>query len=102
MSYPSPVYLGRFPTLRVGKIDDFAINAASDLITGSETLTTATFVVSLAGVTVAGVVTASTIVSPTVSFRVVAPAVAGDYLITATLGYSDGRSLDRTGDLWVV
>jgi len=101
MSYPRPVYIGRFPAIRAGSTDDYAIDATNDLATG-ETLTSATFVATLAGVVTAGVVTATTISSPTVTLRVVAPAAAGGYLLTATLGFSDGRSLVRTADLWVV
>lgn len=101
MSYPAPVHIGRYPAIRAGSSDDYGINATNDL-EGSETLSTATFVVTLAGVVVAGVVTASTVSSPSVSFRVAAPATAGAYLITATLGFSDSRSLERTADLWVV
>jgi len=101
MSYPAPVHIGRYPAIRAGSSDDYGVDGTNDL-EGADTLSTVDYVVSLAGATVPGVVSADTVVSPIGHFRVTAPATAGAYLITMTMGYSDGRRLVRTADLWVV
>ena len=95
-----PVYIGRFPTIKSGSIDVYGIDATNDLL--GSTLQSATVAVALNGVTVAGVAGAPTISSPRVTFRVTAPSTAGDYTVTVTLVFADGRSLARVGYLQVV
>ena len=101
MTYPEPVYVGRFDTVKAGDIIDLYINIAADLGDG-ETVASAAFTATDSdGATVAGVVGAHTETGTRTDFRVTAP-TAGAYVLTAVFTISDGQKLTRIANLTAV
>jgi hypothetical protein len=102
LTYPKPVYLGKFSPIPGGDIVDLYVDIAADLATG-ETLSTATFTVTDAsGTTVAGVGGAPTESDTRTDFRLTAPATPGGYTLTLVSTISDGQKLTHTADLRVL
>lgn len=101
MTYPVPVYMGRFDPIKVGDIVDLYLDIAADLATG-ETISSVAFTVTNGtGGTVANVVGNHTETATRTDFRVTAP-TAGAYTLTAVFTISDGQKLTRIANLTVV
>lgn len=101
MTYPVPVYVGKFAPVRAGDIVDLFVDITADL-TGGDTIATVTLAVTDAeNEAVAGVVGNHTETDTRTDFRITAPA-AGAYVLTAVFTISDGQKLTRVANLTVV
>jgi hypothetical protein len=102
MTYPTPVYVGRFDPVRAGDIVDLYIDITADLADGETVSSCAFTVTDSAAATVANVVTGHTETAARTDFRIAAPATVGNYQIAAVFTISDGQKLTRTAAIRVV
>ena len=102
MTYPTPVYVGRFDPVKAGDIVDLYIDIEADLADGETVSSCAFTVTNSAAATVAGVVGAHTETAARTDFRITAPAATGDYQIAAVFTVSDGQKITRIAAVRVV
>jgi hypothetical protein len=95
---PSPIYIGRFPAIKAGDIQDLYIDIEADLVTGEAIDSVAFTVTDSDGDTVAEVVGVHNETDTRTDFRITAP-VAGAYTLTAVFTIDDGQKITRIAKL---